>query len=149
MNYAKEIRTIKLLQDRFVKIQQNVQLRIKKIQSDLTAVIQAEWDKVFPGINAHFLSGLEGGCMTNKWEPKVYFYSVEGLEHHKGQFYDIYGDDIPRGTIIKKKPPIPIKKLRAFLKRMSEKTGVNCRLVNSSYVASCLSGEIKAEDYPI
>ena len=80
--------------------------------------------------------------MTNEWEPEVFFYSVGGLEHHEGKFYDTLQS---HGIVVEKPCPVPIEELQKFLKDTMKQLGIPCRLVSCSYVERCLSGEIEEE----
>jgi hypothetical protein len=141
--YSEDIKKVKDLQVVLVDCQDAIKRITKKLAKQIEPYIQKEWDKEFPGAKVHFLTGFEGGCFTGDWDAEVFFYTVNDFDIHENSFYDAFAGDLPRGQVKKVKPPVSMKKLKAFVKRMSEETGATCKLCNSSYVGRCLRGEYK------
>ena len=138
--FKKDIKSVKDEQVILVKCQKTIKDLIKNLSNQVTTYIQNEWDETFPGVKVHFLSGFEGGCMTDNWIANVYFYSIENKDFYRGGFYTL-GRPFDF-EVIKVEPPIPIIKLRSFIKRMNKETGVKCQMCNSSYVKQSLAGKL-------
>lgn len=140
--FEKNIQLIKDEQVTLVKCQKTIKSLIAKLSKQVTIHIQKEWDQTFPGVAVYFLSGFEGGCMTDNWDTSVYFYSIDDKDFYRGGLYDIYSDDFVKHEVRKVESPISITKLRSFIKRMSEETGTKCKLCNSPYVKRHLAAKI-------
>ena len=140
--FEKDIQLVKDEQVTLVKCQKTIRALVAKLSKQVTAYIQNEWDKTFPGVGVYFLSGFEAGCMTDNWVADVYFYGIEDKEFYRGGLYDVYSDDLGRYEVRKVEPPVSITKIRSFLKRMSEETGAKCKMCSSSYVKRSLGIKI-------
>lgn len=135
--HTKEVAEIKVIQNTLDKCQKEIMTRIKKLHKQVTSYVQKEWNKIFPGINVHFLTGFGGGCHTKNWEPEVWFYHFNDIEPYKGKFYKATyneNDWSLDAKIEEVDAPIPMKNLRNFLKRISGELGIPCSLVDSWHV---------------
>lgn len=125
--FSKKVERVKKIQDRLAKLQRLIRSEVDKMDKEVTLYIQQRWDETFPGREVHFLTGFIGGCLTNKWDAKVFFYSVDNAEILEGDWYrrENWDDEL---KIVE--PSIPTNKLKRFLKELSKETGVKCILVD-------------------
>lgn len=140
--HTKEINKIKTIQSTLEKCQKEIKAGIKKLNKQVIPYIQKKWDKDFPGINVHFLTGFDCGCMTNNWKPEIWFYHFNEIEPYKRKFYKIIYNEEDWSLDAKMEEvdaPIPVKNLRNFLKRMSEELGISCSLSESWHVRHFVS----------
>lgn len=130
-NMRKSITRLKIKQGKYVAIQKAILKEIASLEKTLVKYVQKRWDASFPGVKVHFLPGLQGGCLAANWKADGYFYTVDGLEHYAGKWYEFNEN---YSAMKRVKPKIPTKKLRRFLAELSEETGVKWILSNSALV---------------
>ena len=139
--YDREVNRIKNAQESLAKIQTDIDESIDTLDKVVVKYVKREWDETFPGINVHFLTSFICGSHTNNWTAEVWFYSINNLEPYGNRFYEItYPDEpdengnYPDPKVEAVNPPIALKKLKNFLKEMSDVLGIPCSLVSSRNV---------------
>jgi hypothetical protein len=127
--FKKEIDEVKSLQDNLVKIQSKIRSIIVKMSKLVIPYLQHSFEKNFPGVKTQLWAGFEGGSFTDAWKPEVYLDNIDGAEHCRGKFYRIIANDLYlRWDEVKS--PVSVRKLRNWLKTVSEETGIKVRLVD-------------------
>ncbi len=139
MNFKTQVEKIKSTQEELIKNKKIIEKECKQLEKSLEKFILNKLKKSFPDVEwkeNDWLVGVFTGCMTDRWEPGVWFYSVGGKEvNKKNIWYDDIADysieDYP--NLVKVKAPIPTKKFLDFLKQLSEEIGIKCKLSRRRY----------------
>jgi len=125
MNVSKQVKVIQAFQSRYAKLQKDIQERIRKITKPVEVYLRKRFKEEFPGADFHFLPSFQCGCLTNKWQPQVFLYRVSGLSYSPdGYWYDEMADKFEKHS-----PPVPTRRLLAFLKMLTEEVGIKVTLV--------------------
>ena len=135
--FSEDIQKIKNQQKLYLSLQKAIKKGVDKLDKELEKYINKRWKEQFGPKVVHFLPATQCGCLAHHWTCKVYFYSVGNYEYCDGAFYDFIPDD--EGSFMafqveKVKAPIPMPKLRRFLKQMEEETGCKCEMSSSSMI---------------
>lgn len=129
MKFTNQVAKIKSHQDKLVVIEKDIKTGCKRLEKDIKKLVATRLKENFPNTKfideLDWLVGVDGGCMTNRWTPEVYFYSVSGFQLSKKGFW--FEDTIEKFE--KVKPPINTREFLAFLKDLSVELGVKCRMI--------------------
>lgn len=101
-----QIGRIKALQEDLVHLQGKIRGQIGELGKYLDEVFTLNWDQTFPGTKPEFITGVDGGSMTNRWEPEVYLYAIDDIRPaENGKWYE--------GSI-ERPPPVMLSRLQEF-----------------------------------
>ncbi len=126
MRFSNQINWIKDNQSKMVAVQKEIRASCKKLERDIRRIVAQRLKEAFPTvtfIDGDWLVGVDGGSMTDKWTPEVYFYSINGNLLSKEGFW--FEETFEKFQKIE--PPVNTKEFLVFLKEMSKELGVRCR----------------------
>jgi len=126
MDLREIIKEIKLNQKEYVEIQNEIKTKVDKCSKELVDEFLKRWEQNFPGTKPKILSGLEGGCLTDDWDPELYFYNVDNkIPTDKGFWVENdYRREYIYETSEKADPPVDLDKMLQFLKDFEEEVGI-------------------------
>jgi hypothetical protein len=119
--FAKKITQIKKLQEKIPEIEKRVKYLTQQVEKHVNKRLKER----YPGIHFNWCGDMAGGCMTNKWTPEVFFFSVNDCEWDGKDWYKfvfVGGDSFD--TWEKVESPISTREFKKFLKELSSELGM-------------------------
>lgn len=117
---SSQISNIKTRQEDLARQQRDIRELVKELGEFLDSTFMLNWNQTFPGTKPEIIPGVDGGSMTNTWEPEVYLYSINGIRPaENGRWYD--GDR-------EATPPVMLSKLQEFLLLFLQMTQVPVKI---------------------
>lgn len=123
MNVSKQVTEIRKWQDQLVGVQNKIRAGVKRLDNAVETYVRERFREAFPKTEFDFLTSFHCGSQTDAWKPQVFLYRVNDLTYSGSFWYKDFAAD-NRQT-----PPVPTRKLLAFLKTLTEEIGVKVTLV--------------------
>ena len=123
MNVSKQVAEIRKWQDQLVSVQDKIKNGVKKLDKTVEKYTRDRFKEEFPKTEFDFLTCFHWGCQTNEWKPQVFLYRVNDLTYSGSFWYNDFAADN------RQSPPVPTRKLLAFLKTLGDEIGVKVTLV--------------------
>ena len=71
-----QMQAIRSKQEELVRQQRDIKGLVKELGQWLEDTFRLNWNQTFLGVSVTFIPGVDGGSMTNQWEPEVYVYTI-------------------------------------------------------------------------
>lgn len=123
MNISKQIIEIRKWQNLLVNAQNQIKTGVKKLDKNVEKYVREKLKEEFPKTEFDFLTSFHCASQTDQWRPQVFLYRVNDLTYSGSFWYKEFSAEN------RQSPPVPTRKLLAFLKTLGQELGVKVALV--------------------